>query len=270
MKKKEKQTHSKRPAASPLPYAFLLVGLCFAVYANGLVGEFVWDDQIQLFRNQNIRTIDYIPRAFTSSFWAFMYSSDPTADNSVFDLYYRPVQTVIYIFVYQLAGLSPFAYHLTNLIFHCAATLLLYLLFLELGFDSFTGLLGGCIFAVHPVHTEAVTWIAGVGEVACGTFYFAALLTLLRYLKTRSSTWLWISCSCFLAALFSKEMAATLPIVIFLILMARKEERQNLKGILLIEAAYLCVSYYCCGIESGRGTRGIDFGLGNIGRLGIG
>jgi protein O-mannosyl-transferase len=233
--KKGSETTSRRY------YALLLVIICFGVYANGLSGDFVWDDQVQLFRNTSIRTVDSIPRAFTTSLWSFMYSQDPDANNRVFDRYYRPLQAVIYTLIYQVGGLSPFPYHLANLILHTAATLLVYLLCLQLGLDSLIALLAGALFAVHPVHTEAVTWIAGVGDLACGTFYSGALLTLLRYLNSRSMKWLWLSLICFLAALFSKEMAATFPGVVFLILVARKEERVNFKSALLTFLPYVLV-----------------------------
>src|SRR5262245_26511232 len=159
MKTKGKQTQ-KKPAAAPTVlassrYPFLLVLLSFVVYANGLSGEFVWDDQVQLFRNTNIRTVENIPRAFTTSLWSFMYSQDPTANNRVFDRYYRPIQTVIYILVHQIGGLSPFPYHLANVVLHCAATVLVYFLLLQLGLDSFISLMAGALFAVHPIHTEA-------------------------------------------------------------------------------------------------------------------
>jgi tetratricopeptide (TPR) repeat protein len=241
MKDKGKPAPTKGSKRTSVHYAFLLVILCFAVYANGLSGEFVWDDQVQLFRNTSIRTVDSIPRAFTTSLWSFMYSQDPGANNRVFDRYYRPIQAVIYTLVYQVGGLSPFPYHLANVLLHSAATVLIYLLCLQLGLDSFIALLAGALFAVHPVHTEAVTWIAGVGDLACGAFYSAALLTFLRYLNSRSQKWLWLSLTCFLGALFSKEMAATLPGVVFLVLLARKEERTNLKSALLTFSSYVMV-----------------------------
>src|SRR5437867_11859412 len=114
MKGKESQTPLKRSQPIPYVYPLLLVILCFVAYANGLSGDFVWDDQVQLFRNTQIRTMDNIPRAFTTSLWSFMYSQDPAADNRVFDRYYRPIQTVIYILGYEIGGLSPFLYHLIN------------------------------------------------------------------------------------------------------------------------------------------------------------
>ena len=128
-----------------------------------------------------------------------MYAQDPTADNSAFDQYYRPVQTVVYMLVYQLGGLSPFPFHLANVLLHCLATILLYLLCVELGLDRLIALMAAALFAVHPVHTEAVTWIAGVGDLACASFYFAALVTFLKFLKSNADKWLWISSACFLA-----------------------------------------------------------------------
>jgi protein O-mannosyl-transferase len=239
MKKKHTHTPDKRPKRISLLHGCVLVALCFITYANGVRGEFVWDDQVQLFRNARIRTVDSIPHAFTSSLWSFMYSQDPTTNNSVFDLYYRPLQEVIYILVYQVSGLSPVAYHVANLILHAAATVVVYLLCLELGLEPFIALLAGSIFAVHPVHTEAVTWIAGVGDLACGTFYFAALATFLRYCRSGVQKWRWISAICFLAALFSKEMAATFPIVVFLILITESKTRRAPKSAFVMMWPYV-------------------------------
>src|ERR687888_415332 len=91
-----------------LCFGLLLVLLCFAVYGNVLNGAFIWDDQLQVVRNGNIRTLDNIPRAFTTSLWSFMYSAGGAEQNRVFDQYYRPLQTVAYILAYRLDGLSPF------------------------------------------------------------------------------------------------------------------------------------------------------------------
>jgi Tfp pilus assembly protein PilF len=267
MKKEKKQVHKKRWNGISPRDAFLLVILCLLVYANGLSGEFVWDDQLQLFRNVNIRSVDNIPRAFTTSLWSFMYAQDPATNNNAFDRYYRPLQTVIYILVYQIAGLSPFAYHLANVILHCIATLLVYLVCRQLGLDSVIALLAGVLFAVHPVHTEAVTWIAGVGDVACGIFYFAALLTFLRHLDTENVKWLWLSLICFLAALFSKEMAATLPGVVFLIFMTRKAAKPNLKAAVRIVSPYILVM----GVYAGFRITAAGLGAASVveGRAGV-
>src|SRR4051794_16326004 len=100
----------------PLVCALVLGILCFAVYANALTGDFIWDDQLQVVRNANIRNLDNIPRAFEASLWAFMYSPGGGDANRIFDRYYRPFQTVIYILAYRLGGLSPVVYHVFSLI----------------------------------------------------------------------------------------------------------------------------------------------------------
>src|SRR5206468_4142721 len=115
-----------------LCFALLLVVLCVSVYGNVLSGEFIWDDQFQVVRNASIHTVD-IRAAFTSSLWSFMYSRGGGEENRVFDQYYRPMQTVTYALAYRFGGLSPFVYHVVNLVLHSAATLLIYLLSLELG-----------------------------------------------------------------------------------------------------------------------------------------
>jgi tetratricopeptide (TPR) repeat protein len=245
MKKKEKPARIKQSSGPSAVAVLVLVALCFVVYANTLAGNFVWDDQVQLVRNTNVRTLSKIPQAFTTSLWSFMYSRDPGADNRVFDRYYRPLQTVIYMIVYQLAGLSPSAYHFANIIFHCAASVLVYLLCLELGLEPLWALLAAALFAVHPVHTEAIAWIAGVGDLACAIFYLGALIAFLRHRKYGDKKWLWISVISFLVALFAKEMAATLPLVLFILSIGQKEDRQPIDKALIQIAPYaLAVAVY--------------------------
>src|SRR5262245_48961344 len=220
----------RRSKPAVLRSAILLVILCFAVYGNVLNGAFVWDDQMQVVRNANIRTLDNIPRAFVSSLWSFVHAPGEVDRGQGIDHYYRPIQTVIYILTYQVGGLSPRAYHLTNVALHATATVALFLLCIQLGLSSLVSFLAATLFAVHPVHTEAVSWIAGVGDVACAVFYFSGLYTFLRYRDSRKVTLLYVSSACFFAALLSKEMAVTFPVVaLLLILVPQGKHRPDFK-----------------------------------------
>src|SRR5262245_40581374 len=234
------------PRAKPAKYlrpGFLLVFLCFAVYANALSGEFIWDDHLQVVRNMNIRTLENIPRAFTSSLWSFMYSGNEGASHRAFDRYYRPFQTTYYVLGYRVGGLSPFVYHLMNLMLHSAATLLVYALCVELGLSSTIALIAAALFAAHPVHTEAVSWIASIGDVSCGVFYAGGLLAFLRFLRDQRRTSLFVSSILFLAALFSKEMAITFPLVACLLICTLpKKQRPALKQATLIVASFVIVT----------------------------
>src|SRR5262245_28453462 len=124
-----------------LPAVLLPIVLSFVVYSNVLRGDFIWDDHIQVVRNTTIRSLDNIPRAFTSSLWSYVYSNESADHDANFDRYYRPVQTVLYILGYRLGGLSPFAYHVINVVLHSAASVLVYLLCIELGLASGISLL---------------------------------------------------------------------------------------------------------------------------------
>lgn len=223
--------YTARMSSRPTPafyHALLLCGLCFVVYANSLTGGFVWDDSLQVVRNESIRSLENVPQMFTSPLWSFAGPS--TASNR----YYRPVQTVIFALVYRFAGLSPFAYHLANLLLHAAVTLMVYVLCRELRLFDSNPLLPAALFAVHPVHSEAVAWIAGAGELACGLFYVTALWAYVRYWNRRRAKWLALSAAAFLIALFSKEMAVTFPAVALLFALTRRRDADvNLRKVAL-------------------------------------
>jgi Tfp pilus assembly protein PilF len=230
-----------RPSQSAFSvwHVLLLTFLCFAVYSNVLTADFVWDDHFQVVRNGNIRSVDNIPRAFVSSLWSFEHTEAAGPANAAFDRYYRPMQTVIYALTYQVNGLSAATYHVANVALHAIATILVYLLCIELRLGSLAGLIAGLLFAAHPVHTEAVSWIAGVGDLECAIFYFAALWSVVRYLRLGTRRWLWFSSICFLGALLSKEVAVTLPFVILLIVWMNGKEPLSSRALLSLMWPYV-------------------------------
>src|SRR5205085_5361404 len=191
------------------------------VFANSLPGSFVWDDEIQVVKNWRIRSFNYLPSAFTSAFWSFLGTEAESQSN-----FYRPVQTITYMVAYSLGGLSSAPYHALSLAYHVAASAFVYLICLELMFQPAIALAIAALFVTHPVHTEAVAWIAGIPDVACGAFYFGSVWLFLRYLKSRRASWLLGSCLMFFAALLAKEMAVTLP-AFLLLLMFRDRARAS-------------------------------------------
>jgi hypothetical protein len=220
-----------------------LVVLCLVVFSKALTGAFVWDDQSQIVRNPDIRHLSTIGHAFGTGLWSFRYSDSSGAG------YYRPLQTVIYTVVYSVAGLSPFAFHLANLILHCLATLAIFVIALQLGAPPTLALLGAALFATHPVHTEAVSWIAGVGDVACGVFYFGSLIAFLKYLKSPKNKWIVLSVLSFAGALFSKEMAITLPAVLVLLLLferAKDNSGRTVSPFVIVPYIAAIVVYGAC------------------------
>jgi tetratricopeptide (TPR) repeat protein len=230
-------TTSLRFADSRLLHFLLLSALCLVLYADTVSGEFVWDDPLQVVRNEEIRSLDNIPKMFSSPLWSFAQKTDMQSNR-----YYRPVQTLLFAVVYQFNGLAPFGYHVLNILLHFGSTIMVYLLCVELGSSRSEALLAGVLFAVHPVHSGAVAWISGLGEVACGLFYFAALWTLLVYFRNRRAWVAAASMLCLFIALLAKEMAVTFPFVAFLlILMKQPNPKFNLRGAAALTIPYIAV-----------------------------
>ncbi len=149
----------------------LLVGvgvLAFLVYANSLGNGFVWDDPIILERQlvvfNSLSDVLITPRGIPN------YSPD----------YYRPTTTLSYLIDRSFGGDEPFVFHLSVVLAHCAASVLVALLGAQLlGWGAsawIAGCVAGALFAVHPVHTESVAWAAGRSDVLATVFVLAALL----------------------------------------------------------------------------------------------
>lgn len=151
---------------------------------------------------------------------------------------YRPLYTVSYGVDFALWGTWPLPYHLLNLALHLFSSFFVYLLALELvpGERRWeVAVTSGALFALQPVHPEAVTWIAGRVDTICAVFYLPALYFFLRWLRGEERRDLILSLASFVLALMAKEMAVILPALIFLISLYH---RRNLMGALLKPAPF--------------------------------
>jgi len=194
----------------------IILLVSFVLYFNAIPNGFVYDDIQQVRDNPWIRDLKYIPQFFSSGVWAV-----EGRDSS----YYRPLIYVIYLISYFIFGLSPWSFHLLNVLFHAGVSVLVFLLasqFLkksqspEFTSSLWPPFLAAILFAAHPIHTEPVAWVAGVMDVSFTFFYLLSF-----YLYTRSSgdsfsikgNYLFSVFSFFLAAL-CKEPALTLPLIL--------------------------------------------------------
>jgi tetratricopeptide (TPR) repeat protein len=209
-----------RPGAKALPdeprpdrvvywHVILIACLAFAVFAATLHAGFVWDDKMQVVRNQALKDLHSFPRFFTTGVWGLLYSH-------IVANYYRPIMYVLYSVIFHLFGLHAGGFHLASVVLHVLDTVLVYLVTLRLFRSSRMALIAGLIFAVHPVHTEAVAWIAAVPELIFTFFYLLAFYFYLKAEEARGSAWLWRMASLllFFVSLLSKEMAFTLPLLL--------------------------------------------------------
>lgn len=177
-----------------------LIGLLLAavavVYGNTLVNQFAMDDELYIMRNAQV----------TDPTLQRLFSSNPVS--AVF----RPVTFATLALNWSIGGAEPLGYHLFNLVLHAGATWLLYILLQELLGNFPEGKIvafaAALLYAVHPIHTEAVAWTVGRAELLAAGFLFAGWILHLRDRPVASL-------ACFALAMLSKESAvAFFPLVL--------------------------------------------------------
>ncbi|XP_056366586.1 protein O-mannosyl-transferase TMTC1 isoform X2 [Oenanthe melanoleuca] len=151
--------------------AAVLAGLCALCYGNSLRGEFVHDDVWAIVNNPDVRAVAPVSAAFANDFWGKRMAEN-TSHKS-----YRPLCVLTFKLNILLAGMNPFYFHAVNVILHCLVTLvLMYTCDKAVFKDCRLAFVTALFFAVHPIHTEAVTGIVGRADVlACLLFLLAFL-----------------------------------------------------------------------------------------------
>lgn len=181
---------------------FLLILITFLVYFNSFGNGFVWDDLNNIVNNDSLNG----PLGFAEIFL-----------NPAAQIFYRPIPYLTIWLDWFFWKENPLGYHLTNFAFHLACVSLIFLLCQRLTQSRRVSLVSALIFAVHPVHTEAVAYISGRSDVSCGFFIFLSFwfyLDFLNSLEKRKSLYLCAALFSYLVALFSKEVALMFPLVI--------------------------------------------------------
>jgi hypothetical protein len=147
------------------------------VYANTLVNQFVWDDNVTIVRNNFIKSWSNVPRIFSKSYLSpfvrtgSSYSPDIRVSSG--ETSYRPIATLSYMLDYSIWKLNPFGYHLTNLALHLINAILIYLLINALTRNKNTALLASLLFALHPVNSEAINNISNRKDLLAFLSIFA-------------------------------------------------------------------------------------------------
>ncbi len=195
------------PAASPPARWHRALALSLALvlgagaYARALDNGFVWDDRVLIAENPKVKDLAQLGELLRADLF-YGVVEEPRQMG-----YYRPLVSASYAFDYRLWGLSPRGFHLTNLLAHLGATALLLVLLVGLGAGTVAAAAGAALFAVHPIHTEAVTWISGRTDVFALFFSLGALCLQLR------GRWV-LAAVCTGPALLSKESALAVPVAI--------------------------------------------------------
>ena len=181
---------------------FLLFAV-FAVYENSFKNKFVWDDEGGITANTYVHNFEFL-----NFFSGAIY--DGVGDVSNF---WRPLVLTVFAVEWKMFGLFPGGYHVVNTLLHgFDAILVFYLLRLLFGRTTIA-FLAALVFAVHPLNTEAITYISGIADPLAGFFM---LLGTIWYIKSEENedkkrTYIFGTVACFLLALLSKESAIVMP-----------------------------------------------------------
>lgn len=186
--------------------ATTLMAVVFGIYAICLGHDFqiMWDDNLYVTANEAARgfSLQHLKFAFTTSY----------VGN------YAPVHIISYMLDYELWGMRPAGYILTNIILHAANGLLLYLLVVVLHGGRLRAFATALIFSVHPVQVESVAWIAQRKNVLALFFVLLAMHLYIRYRQREGGGFSWYAGAmvCGVLALLTKSVAVVLPFMLLL------------------------------------------------------
>ena len=204
--------------AIPAAVAVLTFLAFLPTFDNGFVD---WDDTGNLRDNESYRGLGW-----TQLKWMF----------TTFHMgHYIPLTWLTFGLDYVVWGMDPFGYHLTSLLLHAANAVLVYLIAVRLLAVAmpalsaewlglrFAAMAAALLFSLHPLRVESVAWATERRDVLCAFFYLLAILSYLHACDApttpaqRRRLWYGGAIASCGAALLSKSMAVSLPVILLLL-----------------------------------------------------
>ena len=177
--------------------SILIAGL--GAYGQVVSFAFVrWDDPSLITENPLIQ--NFSPRIFTTF--------DPEL--------YIPLTLLTFQLEHLLFGFHPFVFHLDNLLLHLANSLLVFALLHRIVGRKHWAWAGAVLFAVHPLQSEAVSWVSARKDLLMSFWFLLSVLSWLRFEAQREKSLFWLSVGLFLLSILSKPTAIVLPPLITL------------------------------------------------------
>jgi cytochrome c-type biogenesis protein CcmH/NrfG len=184
--------------------------LCLATLTWLVFGQTLWHDFINYddprYVYENTKITDGLSLGGVA--WAFTH---------IHSMNWHPLTTISHMLDCQLYGLRAGAHHLTNVLLHSIAAMLLFIALLQMTGAFWRSAFVAAIFAIHPLRVESVAWIAERKDVLSGVFFMLTLLAYTRYVRLPSITRYLLVAFVFACGLMSKPMLVTLPLVLLLL-----------------------------------------------------
>lgn len=192
----------------------LLIALAtVAAYATTLHCPFVFDDIPSILDNASIRQL-----------WPLSGPLSPPREHGI-TVSGRPLLNLTLAVNYAVSGTDPWSYHLLNLLIHLGAALALFgalrRLYAQPGLPirlQEAAVPAACVtallWAVHPLHTESVTYVIQRAESLMGLCYFLTIYAFVRRVTGGGPAWSGLSVAACLAGVATKEVAVTAPLMV--------------------------------------------------------
>lgn len=190
----------------------IMAVVCLGVYLNAVMNGFVGDDIGFVTGNLAIRDL--------ANTWRFFFDSKGTLAGYTLPDYgaliYRPLRTLSYALDYSLFGSWAPGYHITSIALHVFASALLYFVVAEIFKNYPVAFIASVLFALHPVHVEAVSWISSRADLLGFIFFCLSLLFYMRRGLGESRPYLALAIVFSFLSYLGKETMVPLPGVIVL------------------------------------------------------
>lgn len=187
----------------------LLVITAAAAMAGGVDGPFIFDDVPLIQGNHRVHGLEHWTEWFTTTLWNTNYDPSAIRQNGGF---WRPIVLASYGIDWALGGGTPIVFHVTNLVVHALNSVLLLFTLARWVNDRVAACFGALLFAVHPVQTEPVAWIAGRTDSFCALGLLLAVTAFRLRLERRALRMILLALGLFIA-FGSKEAAVAFPVL---------------------------------------------------------
>ena len=156
----------------------LLAAITWVVFSKTLGYPFVtYDDPQYVYENAKVAA-GLSPGGI---FWGFTHTVGGN---------WHPLTVISHMLDCQLFGLKPAGHHFINVFLHTTAVILLFVVLRAMTRTFWQSVFVAALFAIHPLHVESVAWISERKDVLSAVFFMLTLGAYVRYVRTRSLTWL--------------------------------------------------------------------------------
>ena len=127
--------------------------------------------------------------------------------------FFRPILTISFILSAQVSGLDLWGYHLTDIVLHLIASMLVFGALKTLGIRHGPAFVCSLLFCLHPSLTQAVAWVSGRNDTLLAVFVLPCFIFFVKFLEAPSVKWYLLHMLFFALSMLTKETAIVFPLL---------------------------------------------------------